>query len=331
MAIQLHLELQMNPVADEVSATTAVVRPILQGLLYSLKRDFVDEVGGYENVKLKMLNRLHRPGDGDCGICFEYAVHDALNRKEPTVIDRMSEALKTHCNVPGSDTASILFGAEKSGALRLIDTVKERLTDDSRILTGIQSQPPKLKLHIQKIVEAFRKPEAQLELPWSIRGLWKADLFVGNCDSDRWVAATVKINQSALKGASGLRIGIVPNQQGKSDLVRYDESKNLVVCPLPYDHAFMETFYQGWTVVQQFVAADANVPKEPFLPRPPDRQVAKYLAERREFTVVEVLDALVPLAQPELLEKQTKDANTSSFSREEGDTSVVEAPVPTLG
>lgn len=331
MAIQLHLELQMNPVADEVSATTAVVRPILEGLLYSLKKDIVEEVGGYESVKVKMLNRLYRAGDGDCGICFEYAVHDALNRKEPSVLDRMSDALITHCKVPGSETASILFGAEKSGSLKLIDTITERLTDDSRILTGIASQPPKLKRHIETIVEAFRKPKAQLELPWSIRGLWKADLFVGNCDSDRWVATTVKINQSALEGAPGLRIGIVPNQQGKSDLVRYDGGKNLVICPLPYDHAFMETFYQGWTVVQQFVAADAQVPKEASLPRPPDRQVAKYLAERREFTVVEVLEALQPMAQPELLEKKTKAASTATISEEQGDTSVVEAPVPKLG
>jgi hypothetical protein len=31
--MQLRLELQLNPVADEVSALTAVVRPILEGTL----------------------------------------------------------------------------------------------------------------------------------------------------------------------------------------------------------------------------------------------------------------------------------------------------------
>lgn len=34
MALQLRLQLQRNAVADEVSAITAVVRPILEGLLY---------------------------------------------------------------------------------------------------------------------------------------------------------------------------------------------------------------------------------------------------------------------------------------------------------
>ena len=66
---------QLNPVQDEVLALTAVVRPILAGTLYALKADIVQEAGGYENLKLKMLPRLYRAGDGDCGICFEYAVH----------------------------------------------------------------------------------------------------------------------------------------------------------------------------------------------------------------------------------------------------------------
>ena len=68
--MQLRLQFQQSPVADEVSAITAVVRPILEGLLYGLKADVVEEVGGYENVKLKLLPRLYRPGDRDCGLCL---------------------------------------------------------------------------------------------------------------------------------------------------------------------------------------------------------------------------------------------------------------------
>jgi hypothetical protein len=67
---------QLNPVADAVLALTAVARPILLGTLYALKADVVAEVQGYPNVKLKMLPRLYKAGDGDCGICFEYAVHE---------------------------------------------------------------------------------------------------------------------------------------------------------------------------------------------------------------------------------------------------------------
>jgi hypothetical protein len=85
----------------------------------------VAEVGGHANVKLKMLPRLYRPGDRDCGICFEYAVHNALNRREPTVLERLEEAIGTFCRVPGTEPASILFGLEKCGALTLIDTAKD--------------------------------------------------------------------------------------------------------------------------------------------------------------------------------------------------------------
>ena len=73
--MKLRLQTQVNPISEEVSATIAVVRPILEGLLYGLRADVVAEVGGYRNVKIKMLPRLYRRGDGDIGLCFEYAVH----------------------------------------------------------------------------------------------------------------------------------------------------------------------------------------------------------------------------------------------------------------
>ena len=113
-------EFQLSPVADPYSALIALVRPILQGLLYSLKQDVVSESGGYQNLKLKMLPRLRRASDGDVGICFEYAVHEAIREKNPMILERVNDALRNHCNVPGSNVESILFGAEKTGALQLI-------------------------------------------------------------------------------------------------------------------------------------------------------------------------------------------------------------------
>ncbi|MBA2303172.1 MAG: hypothetical protein H0W08_11115 [Acidobacteria bacterium] len=278
-------------------------------------------------MKLKMLPRLYRPGDRDCGICFEYAVHNALNRGEATVVERLEDAMKA-CRVPGVDPASLLFGLEKSGAFGLIDTVKNSLTDDSRLLTGARSQPPKLKRYINSIAAAFRKNDERALLPSSMSGLWKADLFVGHTDADRWVATTVKINPNHLEGASGLRIGIVPAREGASDIVRRDDSRNLVICPLPHDGAFMEVFYQGWGVVQQFMAADAFVPSEVRLPRQAERQVARYLEDRREFGVLDVIDALIPLAQPELLETEKMNAELISESATKPTLDAVVAPMP---
>ena len=142
---------QLSPIADEVLALVAVVRPILIGVLYALKKDVVKPVGSYENVTLALLSRLYKPGDGDCG------------------------------------------------------------------------------------------------------------------------------------------------------KVRLDESKNLVICPLLHDGDFMQLFYEGWQIVQAFIASDAGLPKEVMLPRPSHREVARMLRDRREFPVVDVVEALRPFAQPELL------------------------------
>jgi hypothetical protein len=326
LALQLRLQYQQNRVADEVSAITAVVRPILEGVLYALKGDVVDNQGGHGNITLRMLARLYRPGDRDCGICFEYAVHDAVNRQDGAVMERLQDAMR-ECGIPGHEAASILFGLEKSGARTLIDTAKEKLTDESRVLVGVRGQPAKLKRQIDQIAKAFRLQQARADLPWSISGLWKADLFVGHTDADRWVGTTVKINAAHLEGAQGLRIGIVPSRDGARDLIRRDNAKNLVVCPLPYDGSFVETFYRGWQVVRFFLDADANVPSEVQLPQQAERQVARYLVDRREFKVLEVIDALRPLAQPELLRTAEQEAELIKRGLNPVETNTIVAPI----
>ena len=123
----------------------------------------------------------------------------------------------------------------------------------------------------------------------------------------------------------------MPASQGNSDQIVKDERRNLMVCPLPYDGAFVETFYNAWALVVQFLEADAQVPKEVALPRPAPRQVAKMLAERREFPVADVIEALGPLAQPELLKTKTGAAillPSGSRTAEPVTTSSVVAPIP---
>jgi len=306
--MDIRTEVQRNPVADEVSALVAVVRPILTGLLWGLKEDVVAEVGTREDVKLKMLPRLRRPGDGDCGICFEYAIHDAMRRGDQAVVERVDAALKL-CNVPGASPDSILFAVEKTGSEQFIDTARELVTEESRILSGTRGQPAKLYKHIEGIAQAFRRPTARAALPWSISGLWKADLFLGTTDSDRWVGTSVKINPDRLEGARGLRVGIVPASHTETDAPYKDDRRNLVVCPLLHDGNFMQVFYEGWQIVQAFLTADAHLPTEAALPRPPMREVARMLADRREYPVIEVHDALIAFSQPHLLETREHRAN----------------------
>jgi hypothetical protein len=306
--MQIRQERQLNAVADEVLALTAVVRPILMGVLYALKDDVVQQAGGRDNITLALLARLYRAGDGDCGICFEYAVHEAMTRRDPRVVERVNDAIRL-CRINGNDPQSILFGLEKSGTLQLIDSAAEMLTEDSRVLAGTVGQPPKLLKHLHIIAGAFRNARTRLALPSSIRGLWKADLVLGYPEREQWVGTSVKINPAQLEGAPGLRIGIVPVRQGRTDKVRRDEDRNLVICPLHHDADFMQIFYEGWRIVQAFIEADAQVPKEVSLPRPVDREVARILAERRDFSVVSVIEAIGIFGQPELLatdDKQVK-------------------------
>jgi hypothetical protein len=326
--ISVRVETQLNQIGDEVSAIIAVIGPILYGLLHALKREVVAEVGGVNEVKLFMLPRLYRPGDGDCGICFEYAVHDAIRRGDSLILEKVNDSMRRYCRVPGHETSSILFGAEKSGAIQLLETANNLLTDESRLLTGEQAQPIKLRRYINMLSAAFRKPTTRLALPYSISGLWKADLFLGMKDTDRWIGTTVKINPRHLEGAKGLRIAIIPSQQGKNDRIQVDLSKNLVICPLPYDAAFMELFYVAWGIVQQFIAADAKTPREVNLPLASHRMVARLLEDRRAFPLLDVIESLIPLAQPELLASNEAIDPVDVVGDIAPDVSTVIAPVP---
>jgi hypothetical protein len=312
-----------------VLALTAVVRPILRGVLYAIKREVVAEMGGYEGIKLKILPRAYLQGDGDCGICFEYAVHEALRQEDGRVVERISDAAKL-CRLNAASTPkSILFGLEKTGSQQLIDTADNILTPESRLLHGTRGQPVKLRKHLSGIATAFRKREAVSALPYSIRGLWKADLFVGFSDEDRWVATTVKINRNHLEGAPGLRIGIVPAGEGASDAIVKDESKNLIICPLHHDRNFMQIFYEGWRVVQAFIKAQARVPKEVVLPSPAEREVARILEQRQDFPVVDVIDALGVFSQPGLLVTDDKQVQAQILSSgQTANTDMVVAPTP---
>ena len=327
--LDLRIEAQKSPIADDVSALNAIVRPILIGLLNSLQGDVLRKAGGREKIDLQMLGRLRLQGDGDCGICYEYAVHEAVKNGDSKVMERVSDALK-QCKVPGSRHESILFGVEKNGAQQIIATAREILTEDSRLLTGKQSQPPKLRNHLSVLAAAFRRPSTRASLPTSINGLWKADLFLGCTDSDRWIGTSVKINPSRLEGANGLRVGIVPASEGKNDRIRKDDGKNLIICPLPYDGSFMEAFYYAWNIVQQFFAADAKLPKEVALPNGAHRQIARWLEERRSYPVVEVVEAMKPVAQPGLLETDETEVSFYTKSEEQGVTGSIISPVARL-
>jgi hypothetical protein len=255
-------------------------------------------------------------------------VHDAILTRDPVATDRVSEALK-QCRIEG-DPASILFAVEKAGSQQLISTEMSLVTDESRVLSGNRGQPVKLKKQLNTLAAAFRRPSTRPQLPQSIRGLWKADLFLGSSGPDHWVGTTVKINSSQLEAARGLRIAVVPSAEGRSDAIRKDEQRNLVVCPMPYDGSFMQNFYEGWQIVQALCSTDFTMPKEVMLPLPAHRQVARTFVDRREFSVVDVIEATSAFAQPELLRTKDEIVMSTAFnSSERPETSTMLTPYAT--
>lgn len=325
--MELRAERQRNEVADEYSALVAVSRPIIAGLLHSIGEEFLRPHGGRESIRLGDLGRVRKANDGDAGVAFEYAIHDAMLRREQVVTERVSDALKL-CKIKKGDPSSILFAMEKSGSSNLIDTAANLITDNSSILSGEAGRPVKLKPQLNKLSAAFRRASTRPALPSSIQGLWKADLLLGSTEEDRWVGSSLRIN-GRLESARGLRVAIVPIGTTKSDKIVKDEQKNLVVCPIPHDFSFMQTFHEGLRIVQALVESDFREPKRIDIPNPIHREVAKVYVERRDFSVLEVLDAVKKFAQPELLELDSEQVNVQPIGRSlASDTDTVIGPIP---
>ncbi|MDL4817746.1 hypothetical protein [Actinomadura opuntiae] len=329
--MQIRAERQNNPVADEVSALVAVTRPIIAGIYHSIGRDVLSAIGPREQIQLKLLGKIRSQGDGDTGIAFEYAVHDAVMNGIPIVVEKVASAL-AQCKIRRGDPSSILFAIEKSGSQQLISTEIDLITAGSRVLSGQRGQPVKLKGYLNNLAAAFRRPSTRGQLPQSIRGLWKADLFLGSTEPDHWVGTTVKINRSHLEAARGLRIALVPSKSGASDAIQKDEQKNLIVCPMPHDGSFMQTFYEGWRIVQVLCETNFTSPKEVDLPNPLHREVARIYIERRDFPVPDVLEATRKFGQPELLDFDEESASNVAFGRDvEPATSTIISPFPRMG
>lgn len=310
--------IQTEVISDPVRSKFAMVAPVIEATLNSLNTQRIARLGGLETITLSDLAREFREGSGDAGICFEYAVHEALANENALIHPITSEVLHDFCSIPGG-SHSILFGPEKEGRIPILESVENALSPDSRVYVGNRGQPPKLKRYIRQIINAYRRHEARNRLPRSISGLWKADLFVGNRDVERWVGTTVKINPTHLEGAKGLRIGIYPKANA-NDTPRRDEDLNLVRLPLPYDGAFMELFYKSFYLVRAFLKADAKVPGPVALPDAEDRFVTQELEARREFPIVQVLDVIREMAQPGLLADEGLSSlePTASLSEAEG-------------
>jgi hypothetical protein len=88
----------------------------------------------------------------------------------------------------------------------------------------------------------------------------------------------------------------------------------------------MQIFYEGWRIVQAFLKADGHVPREVDLPRPVDREVARILEERRDYSILDVIEAIDTFGQPELLQTDDRQAEMFAISGQT-ETNMIVAPL----
>ncbi|WP_122813302.1 hypothetical protein [Pseudomonas viridiflava] len=314
------LQIQNAEIDDQVRSKFSMIVPIINGMLNSTKSSILAQAGGRENITFEMFCRIYNEHPGDYGICFEYALHNSIKNRDQSVYPLVSQVLNDFCAIPGG-AESILFGAEKSGDSSVVETAKNSLNDDSKVLVGRQAPPTFLKRHFDTIVSAFRNTTSQQKLPSSISGIWKADLFLGNDVSNYWVAATLKTNKKSIEYAAGLRVALFPEEKRHESPRREGD---LIYCPLPYDGEFMELFGSSFQVIKQLVASKGKQPSRIALVYPADHEVAKWLADRAHFPVIGILEAIKPIMQPGLIVEESVNV--------EGENQMVAAaPIPFTG
>lgn len=322
MTDQLSLAIQDSEVGEAVRARYTMVASILRAMLYATHGPMVNALGGPTKITLEQLARIYQEGSGDYGICFEYALHDSIRARQPAIYPVIEEILHKFCRIKGN-TESILFGLEKEGRLNIVETAENSLTNEARVLVGKPGKPPFLKHRIGTLQRAFRSVVHRKRLPHSIRGLWKADLFLGSPAAEQWVGTTLKLTKESLEAAPGLRVGVYPSST-KEGPKKYPD-KNLILCPLPYRSDFMILFSASFQVAKQLMYSLGQMPKAPALIYEDDLTVAEWLSARRDFPVMEMLEALNPLMQPGLLSSRKADV---SLAQEAVQTF---APMPLIG
>jgi hypothetical protein len=302
VTLKLSLEIQSAEVGEATRARYTMTASILRAMLYSSQKEMVAALGGPDRITLEQLARIYQEGNGDFGVCFEYALHDSIRARHKSIYPIVEEVLHSFCKISGAPE-SILFGLEKNGSLNVVETAKNSLTDESRVLVGKVGKPPYLRHRIGVLERAFRSVRHRDRLPQSISGLWKADLFLGSPTAEQWVGTTLKVNKEALEAAPGLRVGLYPSSTKEGP--RKDEAKNMIVCPLPYRGDFMVLFGASFQIAKQLMHAKAEMPRAPALVYEDDLAVAEWLSIRRKYPVMAILEALQPLMQPGLIRTQS--------------------------
>lgn len=306
MAANITFIEQNAPVDEYGRALYAIARSILRALVDSISdEDLRDLNTPLDSVRMRQLAKIARleRDKGMRGDGFEWAVHEALLGKEPSVQDPISMALRRASkSVKDAEPTSLMFGQERAKYLGFLDAVVDEAGANSYLLPQGQGKPFNFGPWVSV---AARGHTAEQFLNERIKKVWKTDLFLSAEGDRKHIAATVKSNYAQLEGGQGLRIGIVPESThaGNQAGVRYDSKHGLWVVSLADPNGFMGLFNDAYHAVARAVCTLGKQEQPPYFVKPSAKaqKIQEQLEKYPDAKVIDIEGALDEAAQQDLV------------------------------
>lgn len=306
MAANITFIEQNAPIDEYGRALYAVARSILRALIDSISsEDLTDLNTPLADVRMRQLSKIARlerdkgmKGDG-----FEWAVHEAILGKEPSVMNPISQALRRASKyVKESEPTSLMFGQERAKYLGFLDAVVDEAGADSYLLPQGKGKPFNFGPWVSVAAQGYM---AEHMLNERIKKIWKTDLFLSTVDDKKHLAATVKSNYAQLEGGQGLRIGIVPESTASNNSagVSYDQKHGLWVVSLADPNGFMGLFNDAYHAVARAIYTLGKQEQPPYFIKPSAKaqKIQEQLEKYPDAKAIEIEDALNDAAQQDLV------------------------------
>lgn len=300
---------QSAPVDEYGRALYAVCRSILRAHIDSISNeDLTDLNTPLDRVRMRQLAKIARieRDKGIRGDGFEWAVHEAVLGKEPSVIDPLAAALRRASKyVKDAEPSSMLFGQERAKYLGFMDAIVDEAGTDAFLLPQGSGKPFRFG---PWVAVAAQGHAAEAQLNERIKKIWKTDLFLSAEGDPRYFAATVKSNYAHLEGGQGLRIGIVPESTHKTNAsgVRYSMQHGLWVVSLADPNGFMGLFNDAYVAVSRAICTLGKHVHPPYYTKPSAKaqRIQEQIEKYPDAKALEIEDALNDAAQQDLVESK---------------------------
>lgn len=297
---------QNAPIDEYGRALYAVCRSVLRALIDSISDEDLRDINTpLDQVRMRQLAKIARleRDKGMRGDGFEWAVHEAILGKEPSVINPVSHAMRRASKyVKDSEPTSLLFGQERAKYLGFLDAVVDEAGTDSYLLPQGSGKPFRFGPWVQI---AARGHTAEAELNNRIKKIWKTDLFLSASDDPRYFAATIKSNFAQLEGGAGLRIGIVPESThvNNNSGVKYSQKHGLWLVTLADPNGFMGLFNDAYHAVARAICTLGKQEQPPYFIKPSAKaqKIQEQIEKYPDAKALEIEDALNDAAQQDLV------------------------------